>query len=141
MKDSEGSEIWTKKYYDQASAEKRYEKELKSFKKQYELEPEYKHKFLTEAKREVTRYYIRPQNIFCSNKADILKTLIELEDQNCSIYTLKNLKDNKDVHKLTTNDIIYYYDDGILYDKNHVRIMDYDLYVKHEEDRKNLQAM
>ena len=27
---------------------------------------------LTEAKRYVRRYYIRPQNIFCSNKAEIL---------------------------------------------------------------------
>ncbi len=57
-------------------------------------------------------------------------------DQNCSVYTLKNLDDNKDVHKLTNDDIIYYYDNGILSDKNHVRIMDYDLFVKHEEERK-----
>lgn len=93
---------------------------------------------LTEAKRYVRRYYIRPQNIFCSNKTDILKALIELGNQNCSIYTLNNLGDEKDVTKLTNKDIIYYYDDGILYDKNHVKVMDYDLYIKHEENRDNI---
>jgi len=92
---------------------------------------------ISEAKREVRRYYIRPQNIFCANKQEILKALVELEDENCSIYSLKSLTDHdKDVTKLTNKDIIYYYDDGILYDKNHVRIMDYDLFIKHEEDRK-----
>ena len=73
---------------------------------------------LCEAKRYVRRYYIRPQNIFCSNKAEILKALIELDDANCSVYTLTNLGDDKDVSKLMNSDIIYYYDDGILYDKN-----------------------
>lgn len=91
---------------------------------------------LCEAKRYVRRYYIRPQNIFCSNKAEILKALIELDDANCSVYTLNNLGDDKDVSKLMTSDIIYYYDDGILYDKNHVKVMDYDLSIKKEEDRK-----
>ena len=91
---------------------------------------------LTEAKRYVRRYYIRPQNIFCSNKAEILKALIELDDANCSVYTLNNLGDDKDVSKLMNSDIIYYYDDGILYDKNHVKVMDYDLSIKKEEDRK-----
>ena len=91
---------------------------------------------LTEAKRYVRRYYVRPQNIFCSNKAEIIKTLIELGDQNCSIYTLNNLGDDKDVSKLMNNDIIYYYDDGILYDKNKVKVMDYDLSIKKEEERK-----
>lgn len=91
---------------------------------------------LCEAKRYVRRYYIRPQNIFCSNKAEILKALIELDDNNCSIYTLNNLGDDKDVSKLMNSDIIYYYDDGILYDKNRVKVMDYDLSIKHEEDRK-----
>ena len=90
---------------------------------------------LTEAKRYVRRYYIRPQNIFCSNKADIIKALIDIGDQNCSVYTLNNLGDEKDVAKLMTSDIIYYYDNGILYDKNHVKVMDYDLYIKHEENR------
>lgn len=90
---------------------------------------------LTEAKRYVRRYYIRPQNIFCSNKADIIKALIDIGDQNCSVYTLNNLGDEKDVSKLMTSDIIYYYDEGILYDKNHVKVMDYDLYIKHEENR------
>ena len=93
---------------------------------------------LTEAKRYVRRYYMRPQDIFCSNKAEILKALIDHEDENCSIYTLNNLGDTKDVNKLTNDDIIYYYDDGILYDKNHVRIMDYDLAIKHEEDREKI---
>lgn len=92
---------------------------------------------LTEAKRYVRRYYIRPQNIFASNKAEILKILIELDDTNCSIYTLNNLGDDKDVSKLMNSDIIYYYDNGILYDKNRVKVMDYDLSIKKEEERKH----
>lgn len=92
---------------------------------------------LTEAKRYVRRYYIRPQNIFCSNKAEIIKALIELDDANCSIYTLNNLGDEKDVSKLMNSDIIYYYDNGILYDKNRVKVMDYDLSIKKEENRKH----
>ena len=92
---------------------------------------------LCEAKRYVRRYYIRPQNIFCSNKAEILKALIELDDNNCSVYTLNNLGDEKDVSKLMNSDIIYYYDNGILYDKNRVKVMDYDLSIKKEEDRKH----
>ena len=92
---------------------------------------------LCEAKRYVRRYYIRPQNIFCSNKAEILKALIELDDANCSVYTLNNLGDDKDVSKLMNSDIIYYYDDGILYDKNKVKVMDYDLSIKREEERKH----
>lgn len=98
--------------------------------------------YLTEKKkryskaRKVKRYYIRPQNIYCGNKLDILKTLIKLGNENCSIYTLNKLEDNNDVHELTNDDIIYYYDDGLLYDKNHVKVMDYDLYIKHEEERK-----
>ena len=91
---------------------------------------------LCEAKRYVRRYYIRPQNIFCSNKAEILKRLIEIGDQNCTIYTLNNLGDDKDVGKLMNSDIIYTYDNGILKDKNGVRIMDYDLSIKKEEERK-----
>lgn len=92
---------------------------------------------ITEAKRYVRRYYIRPQNIFCSNKAEIIKALIELDDKNCSVYTLNNLGDDKDVSKLMNSDIIYYYDDGILYDKNKVKVMDYDLSIKKEEERKH----
>ncbi len=91
---------------------------------------------LCEAKRYVRRYYIRPQNIFCSNKAEILKALIELDNANCTVYTLNNLGDEKDVSKLMNSDIIYYYDEGILYDKNRVKVMDYDLSIKKEEDRK-----
>lgn len=90
---------------------------------------------LSEAKRYVRRYYIKPQNIFCSNKDEVLLALIEHEDENCIVYSLLSLGDTKDVTKLTSKDIIYYYDDGILYDKNHVRIMDYDLSIKHEEQR------
>lgn len=86
--------------------------------------------------RTVKRYYIRPQNIYCANKEEILKALIKLGDANCSVYTLNNLEDNKDTHLLSSSDIIYYYDDGILYDKNKVRIMDYDLSVRKEEQRK-----
>lgn len=93
---------------------------------------------LVEAKRYVRRYYIRPQNIFCSNKAEIIKALIELGDTNCSVYTLNNLGDEKDVSKLMNSDIIYYYDNGILYDKNRVKVMDYDLSIKKEENRKHL---
>lgn len=92
---------------------------------------------LTEAKRYVRRYYIRPQNIFCSNKAEIIKALIDLDDTNCSIYTLNNLGDEKDVSKLMNSDIIYYYDNGILYDRNKVKVMDYDLSIKKEENRKH----
>jgi hypothetical protein len=92
---------------------------------------------ITEAKRYVRRYYIRPQNRFASNKAEIIKILIELGDQNCSVYTLNNLGDDKDVSKLMNSDIIYYYDDGILYDKNRVKVMDYDLSIKKEEERKH----
>lgn len=92
---------------------------------------------LCEAKRYVRRYYIRPQNIFCSNKAEIVKALIDIGNSNCSIYTLNNLGDDKDVSKLMNSDIIYYYDDGILYDKNKVKVMDYDLSIKKEEDRKH----
>lgn len=95
---------------------------------------------LREAKREVRRYYIRPQNVFCANKLDIIKALIEIGDANCSVYTLNNLEDNNEVNKLTNKDIIYYYDDGILYDKNHVRVMDYDLYVKREEKRDRIDV-
>ena len=99
---------------------------------------------LDEAKRYVKRYYVRPQNIFCSNKEDILQALLRVGDENCSIYSLKNLPDHNDVHLLKPSDIIYYYDDHVLYDKNHVQVMDYDLFVKHEEDRKkvaNVDAM
>ena len=92
---------------------------------------------LTEAKRETKRYYIRPQNIFCANKSDVLKALTEIDTENCSVYTLKNLEDHDDIHLLTNKDIIYYYDDEVLYDKNHVKIMDYKLSIKNEEERKN----
>ena len=61
----------------------------------------------------------------------------DLDDANCSVYTLNNLGDEKDVTKLMNSDIIYYYDDGILYDKNKVKVMDYDLSIKKEEDRKH----
>ena len=95
---------------------------------------------LTE-KRETKRYYVRPQDIFCANKADVLKALIDVSEagENCSVYSLKNLSDHDDVHKLTNNDIIYYYDDNVLYDKNHVMVMDYDLFIKHEEERKRIK--
>ena len=92
---------------------------------------------LTEAKRYVRRYYIRPQNIFCSNKAEIIKALIDLDGANCSIYTLNNLGDEKDVSKLMNSDIIYYYDKGVLYDKKRGKVMDYDLSIKKEEKRKH----
>ena len=91
---------------------------------------------LSEAKRYVRRYYFRPMNIFASNKAEIIKTLIDIGDQNCTIYTLNNLGDDKDVSKLGSHDIIYTYDDGILKDKNGIRVMDYDLSIKKEEERK-----
>jgi hypothetical protein len=87
-------------------------------------------------KRYIKRYYIRPQNIFCSKKSDILRALVsDVGENNCSVYSLKALDDHDDVHLLQPSDIIYYYDDGILYDKNHVKVMDYDLNVKHEEER------
>ena len=93
---------------------------------------------LDEAKRYVKRYYVRPLNIFCGNKEDIIQALIRAGDQNCSVYSLKNLTDHEDVHLLQPSDIIYYWDDHVLYDKNHVQVMDYDLFVKHEEERKKV---
>lgn len=90
---------------------------------------------LKEAKRYVRRYYIRPINKFCSTKTDIINYLIEYNDQDCTIYTLNNLIDNDDVSKLTSKDIIYYYEDGMLFDKNHMKLMDYELAVKNEEER------
>ena len=95
---------------------------------------------LTEAKRYVRRYYIKPYNIFCSNKAEIVLALIEHESEDCVIYTLNNLGDVKDVGKLTDNDIIFYYEDQILYDKNHIRIMDYKLNIKNEEERQKIDV-
>ena len=97
---------------------------------------------LTEAKRYVKRYYIRPQNVFASNKAEILQRLAEVEADgaNCSIYSLKALEDHDDVHLLQPKDIIYYYDEGVLYDKNHVPVLDYDLNVKNEEERPKISA-
>lgn len=93
---------------------------------------------LSEAKRYVRRYYIKPINKFCSTKTDIINYLIEYNDQDCTIYTLNNLVDNDDVSKLTTKDIIYFYEDGILYDKNHMKLMDYELAVKNEEEREHI---
>ena len=93
---------------------------------------------LNEAKRYVKRYYVRPLNIFCGNKEDIIQALIRAGDQNCSVYSLKNLTDHEDVHLLQPSDIIYYWDDHVLYDKNHVQVMDYELFVKHEEERKKV---
>ena len=59
------------------------------------------------AKRYIKRYYIRPQNIFCSNKAEILNALVkEVGENNCSVYSLKALEDHDDVHLLHLKDII-----------------------------------
>lgn len=91
---------------------------------------------LQEAKRYVRRYLARPMNQFCSNKAEVLKLLVDLGDQNCTIYTLNNLGDEKDISKLTSRDIIYTYDNGILRDKNGIAVLDYDLSIKKEENRK-----
>ncbi len=93
---------------------------------------------LSEAKRYVRRYYIRPINKFCSTKTDIINYLIEYNDQDCTIYTLNNLVDNDDVSKLTSKDIIYFYEDGMLFDKNHMKLMDYELAVKNEEEREKI---
>lgn len=90
-------------------------------------------------KRYIKRYYIRPQNVFCSSKSDIIKALAKIGQSDCSIYSLTSLKDHDDVHKLTNNDIIYYYDDGVLYDKNHVQIFDYELRPKDEEKREEAE--
>ena len=103
----------------------------------HKLRPKFK-VHLDEAKRYVKRYYVRPLNIFCGNKEDIIQALIRAGDQNCSVYSLKNLTDHEDVHLLQPSDIIYYWDDHVLYDKNHVQVMDYDLFVKHEEERKKV---
>ena len=103
---------------------------------------EQKNMALTEAKRYIKRYYIRPQNVFASNKAEILQRLAEVEADgaNCSVYSLKALDDHDDVHLLQPKDIIYYYDEGVLYDKNHVPVLDYDLNVKNEEERPKISA-
>lgn len=93
---------------------------------------------LKEAKRYVRRYYIKPINKFCSTKVDIINYLIEYNNQDCVIYTLNNLVDNDDVTKLTSRDIIYYYEDGMLFDKNHMKLMDYELAVKNEEEREQI---
>lgn len=94
---------------------------------------------LCEAKRYVRRYLAKPMNKFCSNKAEVLKLLVDIGDQNCTIYTLNNLEDNeKDISKLSSRDIIYTYDNGILKDKNGVRVLDYDLSIKKEENRKKI---
>ena len=85
--------------------------------------------------RYINRYYVRPQNIFCSSKSDILRVLAKLGHENCTIYSLKNLSNHDDVQKLTNNDIIYYYDDGVLYDKNNAQVFDYELRPKDEEKR------
>lgn len=87
-------------------------------------------------KRYIKRYYIRPFNEFASNKQEILEILAANKDANCSVYSLKSLDDHDDVHLLKPSDIIYYYDEGILYDKNHVQVLDYDLNVTNEEERK-----
>lgn len=115
------------------------QEKIDAYKKEYQ-ELSGKNESLTEAKRYVRRYYIRPQNIFCSNKAEIIKALIDIGGDNCTIYTLNNLGDEKDVTKLTNDDVIYYYDDEILYDKNHLKVMDYDLAIKHEEERDKINV-
>ena len=102
------------------------------------VESAYGGEALEEEKRYVRRYYIKPHNIFCSNKAEVLQALIEHENEDCTVYTLLNLGDEKDVAKLTSDDVIYYYEDLVLYDKNHVRVMDYDLAIKREENRERL---
>lgn len=90
--------------------------------------------------RYVRRYYIKPQNIFCSNKEDVLNALIEFEDQDMTIYTMNNLPDdNKDTSKLTEDDIIYYYEDGILFDKNGVKILPL-IKIRDEEDREKVDV-
>jgi len=96
---------------------------------------------LTEAKREIKRYYVRPFNIFAANKAEILKILADNKESNCSVYSLKALDDHDDVHLLQPSDIIYYYDEGVLYDKNHVQVLDYDLRAKAEEERKKFATI
>lgn len=97
-----------------------------------------KQKTINEAKREVRRYFIRPQHIFCANKSEVISALIDIGKANCTVYTLANLEDNDDIQKLSNKDIIYYYDNEILYDKNHMKVMDYDLGIKREEKRKKI---
>ena len=94
---------------------------------------------LNEAKREIKRYYIRPFNLFAANKAEILKILATHQDSNCSIYSLKSLEDHDDVHLLRPSDIIYYYDEGVLRDKNKIPVLDYNLAAKKEEERARIQ--
>lgn len=125
---------------------KRLDAQYKEFKKNLNIsteesftskgETEMEKKNLTEeTRRRIKRYYIRPQNVFCATKDDILRELADSKDRDCSVYSLKRLENHNDVHQLTNRDIIYYYDDNVLYDKNHVQVLDYNLYVKNEEDR------
>lgn len=84
----------------------------------------------------VKKYYVRPQNVYCSTKKDVLKVLISAGDRNCSVYSLRRLPDKDKVNLLTSDDIIYYYDDNVLYDKNHVQVVDYNLSPRKEEGRR-----
>ena len=133
------------KYFANPAAKSSLNQVIRDCRESLEEAKAYSHKFgskfkvqLDEAKRYVKRYYVRPLNIFCGNKEDIIQALIRAGDQNCSVYSLKNLTDHEDVHLLQPSDIIYYWDDHVLYDKNHVQVMDYDLFVKHEEERKKV---
>lgn len=133
------------KYFANPAAKSSLNQVIRDCRESLEEAKTHSHKFgskfkvqLDEAKRYVKRYYVRPLNIFCGNKEDIIQALIRAGDQNCSVYSLKNLTDHEDVHLLQPSDIIYYWDDHVLYDKNHVQVMDYDLFVKHEEERKKV---
>ena len=103
-------------------------------------EAEMRRKYRKETKG-AKRYYIRPDNIFCSTKEDILKILSSKgKNNNCSIYSLKRLDDKEDVSSLTPNDIVYRWDDGVLHDKNGVQVVDFDLHIKKELERPRLNV-
>ena len=91
---------------------------------------------LTEGPQDSRRYFVKPYNKYCASKEEILDILVHSGEKDCTIYTLKNLGDAKDISHLGPRDVIYYYKDGKLYDKNGVKVMDYNLIIKNEENRK-----
>lgn len=92
---------------------------------------------LEEAK-DKKRYYVRPQHEFISTKKDLLKFIAQNFDTNFSVYSLKRLEDNSEIEKLTNKDIVYYFDNHVLSDKNKIPVIEYNLKISAEEKRKKI---
>lgn len=92
---------------------------------------------LEEAKNK-KRYFIKPQNEFISTKKDLLRFIASHFNNNFSVYSLKRLEDNSKIEQLNNKDIVYYFDDGILRDKNKIPVIEYNLKISAEEKRKKL---